>query len=144
MRKVKILISSLFVFMLASFAFAYDGDVLSGECIGQLSRKEFMEEVSDPDEAEEMFESSMDGFDLIKFYQVTEDNLDEEDYQLMSDVQDYIVDNYDFNNKDCFLHLIKRGDIDDGLDGWMVFSHYSSSASSDFLHYIYYFAIAME
>lgn len=140
MRKLKVFISVLLFVLVASSAFAYDGSVY-GDSIGKFSRKEFIETASDSDYAKELIETATDGADLERFYNVNEDNLDEEDYELLNDLETYIMDNYKVRNKDCFFHIIMRGETKKGWDGWMTMTHYSDSASSKFFHYIYYFAV---
>ncbi len=140
MRKVKVLISVLLVMLGSSFVFAYDGSVF-GDSIGKFSRKEFIETASDMDYARELVETATDYSDIVRFYNVNEDNLDEEDYELLGDLEEYIMDTYNVRNRDCFFHIIMRGETEDGWDGWMTMTHYSDSASSNFYHYIYYFAV---
>ena len=140
MRKSKVLISVLLFVLVASSAFAYDGTVY-GDSIGKFSRKEFIETASDLDYARELVETATDGAEIERFYNVNEDNLDEEDLELINDVEAYISDTYKVRNRDCFFHVIVRGETPNGWDGWMIMTNYSESASSEFFHYIYYFAV---
>ena len=140
MRKSKVLISVLLFVLVASSAFAYDGTVY-GDSIGKFSRKEFIETASDLDYARELVETATDGAEIERFYNVNEDNLDEEDLELINDVEAYISDTYKVRNRDCFFHVIVRGETPNGWDGWMIMTNYSDSASSEFFHYIYYFAV---
>ena len=140
MRKSKVLISVLLFVLVASSAFAYDGTVY-GDSIGKFSRKEFMEAASDDEYARELVETATDGAEIERFYNVNEDNLDEEDLELINDVEAYISDTYKVRNRDCFFHVIVRGETPNGWDGWMIMTNYSESASSEFFHYIYYFAV---
>ena len=140
MRKSKVLISVLLFVLVASSAFAYDGTVY-GDSIGKFSRKEFMETASDLDYAKELVDTATDGAELERFYNVNEDNLDEEDLELINDVEAYISDTYKVRNRDCYFHIIVRGETPNGWDGWMIMTNYSESASSEFFHYIYYFAV---
>ena len=140
MRKIKILISVLLVMLASSFAFAYDGTVY-GDSVGRFSRKEFMETASNLNYARELVETSIDDAELERFYNVNEDNLDEEDLELISDIETYIFDTYKVRNRDCYFHIVVRGETKNGWDGWMIMSNYSDSASSKFFHYIYYFAV---
>jgi len=140
MRKVKVLLSALLVLMVSSFAFAYDGTVY-GDSFGKFSRKEFMEAASDDEYARELVETATDGAEIERFYNVNEDNLDEEDLELINDVEAYISDTYKVRNRDCYFHIIVRGETPNGWDGWMIMTNYSESASSEFFHYIYYFAV---
>ena len=140
MRKSKVLISVLLFVLVASSAFAYDGTVY-GDSIGKFSRKEFIETASDLDYARELVETATEGAELERFYNVNEDNLDEEDLELINDVEAYISDTYKVRNRDCFFHVIVRGETPNGWDGWMIMTNYSDSASSEFFHYIYYFAV---
>ena len=140
MRKVRVLISVLLVMLGSSFAFAYDGTVY-GDSIGKFTRKEFIDTASDSDYARELVESATDGADIERFYNVNEDNLDAEDYELLGDLETYILDTYKVRNRDCFFHIIVRGETANGWDGWLTMTHYSDSASSNFYHYIYYFAV---
>ena len=126
--------------LVASSAFAYDGTVY-GDSIGKFSRKEFIETASDLDYARELVETATDGAEIERFYNVNEDNLDEEDLELINDVEAYISDTYNVRNRDCFFHVIVRGETPNGWDGWMIMTNYSESASSEFFHYIYYFAV---
>lgn len=82
--------------LVTSSAFAYDGSVY-GDSIGKFLRKEFIETASDSDYAKELIETATDGADLERFYNV--DNLDEEDYELLNDLETYIIDNYKVRNK---------------------------------------------
>ncbi len=138
MRKLKVLIASLLLFMGSSLAFAYDGSVF-GDTFGKYSRREFIDLASDMDYAKELVETATDDADILRFYNVNDDNLDEEDLDLIEGLEDYIFDNYSVKNKSCYFHVIVRGETDDGWDGWMVLSHYSDSA--DFYHYVYYFEV---
>ena len=140
MRKSKVLISVLLFVLVASSAFAYDGTVY-GDSIGKFSRKEFIETASDLYYARELVETATDGAEIERFYNVNEDNLDEEDLELINDVEAYISDTYKVRNRDCFFHVIVRGETPNGWDGWMIMTNYSESASSEFFHYIYYFAV---
>ena len=140
MRKVKVLLSAILVLMTSTFTFAYDGTVF-GDSFGKFSRKEFMETASDLDYARELVETATDGAELERFYNVNEDNLDEEDLELINDVEAYISSTYKVRNRDCFFHVIVRGETSNGWDGWMIMTNYSDSAASPFFHYIYYFAI---
>ena len=140
MRKSKVLISVLLFVLVASSAFAYDGTVY-GDSIGKFSRKEFIETASDLDYARELVETATDGAEIERFYNVNEDNLDEEDLELINDVEAYISDTYKVRNRDCYFHIIVRGETPNGWDGWMIMTNYSDSAASKFFHYIYYFAV---
>lgn len=96
MRKLKVFISVLLFVLVTSSAFAYDGSVY-GDSIGKFLRKKFIETASDSDYVKELIETATDGADLERFYNV--DNLDEEDYELLNDLETYIMDNYKVRNK---------------------------------------------
>ncbi|MDR2501057.1 MAG: hypothetical protein LBD37_08275 [Treponema sp.] len=46
---------------------------------------------------------------------------------MVNDTVEYISENFQVNNGDGFSRIVKRGDTDRGLDGWLL-SHYLVSA----------------
>ncbi len=138
---LKKMLLGLLLSVLAVSLFAYDGSVVGGPD-GELSRKDFIESCSDGEQMYTIVATYAQGREILRFSNVNEDNMDEEDVALLNDVLAYIVDTYGVQNRQCYSHIVKRGDIDGGFDGWLVLSHYSASASDKWFNYIYYFALA--
>ncbi len=134
-------LAALLLSVAAGVVFAYDGTVVGGKD-GEFSRKEFIEAAADMDQIYSVVETFAQGAEILRFYNVNEDNMDEEDVSFFNDVTAYIKDKYTVKNRDGYSHIVVRGETQDGTDGWLILSHYSASASDKWFHYIYYFEIA--
>jgi hypothetical protein len=132
--------ASLFLLACAAHQlFAYDGDAVGGYD-GNFSRYNFIQQASNMDTARQVVRNlfgNRGGID--KLFLIGEDDVDEEDVQMLNDLEGYIPTQYGLDNGDAYSYAIKRGDTNNGGDGWVVFSHYLNS--SGWFHYVYYFSI---
>lgn len=123
--------------------FAYDGTIIGG-IDGSFSRFEFIQQASYVNTAKKILQSVVDEFGgtITKFFLIDEDSVDPEDVQLISDVEDFIVDEEGLYDKAAYSYVIIR-DSDDYTyeDGWVIMTHFLNS--SGFLHYLYYFSRAL-
>lgn len=141
---MKKLVAVLAGLLIAAMAFAYDGTLVGG-ADGTFSRADWKEAVSDPSVGRDVLDQSFSEYDNVtvnKYFQVTDDNADEEDLQVISDLEEYITSEYGLKNKTGYSHLIFRSVSDNSVDGWLIFSHYSKS--NGFLHYVYYFSVDVQ
>jgi hypothetical protein len=127
----------LFVFI-AVFAFPYDGTAVGGYD-GSISRYNFIQQASNIDLARNTIKGFGNNIKINKLFQITENDVDEEDVDFLNNQVAFILRNFNVNNGDAFSYAVKRGNANNGWDGWVVFSHYSSSQG--WLHYLYYFSI---
>ena len=126
-----------FYFFFSAALFAYDGTTYGGYD-GSFSRYQFIQQASDIDLAR----NAVNGFGKVridKLFRITEDDVDEEDVEFINNQEAFILRNFKVAGGDAFSYAVKRGDTANGWDGWVVFSHYSSSQG--WLHYLYYFSI---
>ena len=130
----------LLICLVATGAFAYDGTIYGGYD-GSFSRYSFIQQCQDGSAARSVVDA-LKPTSVDKFFQVTEDNADQEDVQLIEDVWKYICNNYKVNDKDAFSHIVVRTQSDEQMDGWVVLTHCSESAQEPVLHYIYYFSVS--
>ena len=77
-----------------------------------------------------------------KCFQITEDNVDEEDIKMMTNLQNCIVEKYNVQDRDSYESFVFRSVDETSMDGWFVFSHYSESATDKWFHYIFYFSVS--
>jgi hypothetical protein len=117
---------------------SYDGDIFGGYD-GSFSRYTFIQGASNIDLARGVLRNaSGNNVRIDKLFSIGEDNVDEEDVQMLNDLESYIFTHYRIENGDAFSYFVKRGDTNNGADGWIVFSHYLNS--SGWFHYLYYFS----
>jgi hypothetical protein len=127
----------LFVFLAVS-VFPYDGTATGGYD-GSFSRYNFIQQASNIDLARNLVQGLGNNIRIDKLFQITEDGVDEEDVEFINNQEAFILRNFNVKNGDAFSYAVKRGDTNNGWDGWVVFSHYSSSQG--WLHYLYYFSV---
>jgi hypothetical protein len=124
----------------SGFCFSYDGSIQGGHD-GVFTRYNFIQQASDIATARNILQGRGAGnaVKINKLFLIGADDVDEEDVQMVNDTVEYISENFQVNNGDGFSYIVKRGDTDRGLDGWLLFSHYLHSQG--WFHYIYYFEI---
>jgi hypothetical protein len=137
-RRIKILIALAVLVFFSIPLFAYDGTLFGGHD-GNFTRYAWIQQASSLDVARSVVDVHRGTYNIDKLFSLGEDDVDTEDVQVINDLEAYILDNYSVGNGDGFSHLVKRGDLNSGFDGWVVFSHYSSSQG--WLHYLYYFSV---
>ena len=139
MKNLKYIIIYLCCFLFFGLMlFAYDGTIYGGYD-GSFSRREFIQQASDEELAYSIIEE-MNPKEVIKFFNVNEDTLDEEDAQLIDDVDTYVEDNYEVKHRDAYSFVVIRSHDGNYMDGWVVLLHYSQGAAYPYYHYIYYFS----
>jgi hypothetical protein len=125
--------------MIVSGAYAYDG-TLWGGYDGNFTRYNYIQQASDINLARSVLRGRFGNNITIRtIFSIGEDDVDEEDVQVINDISAYIGRNFRVSNGDAFSYAVKRGNTNNGWDGWVVFSHYSSSQG--WIHYLYYFEI---
>jgi hypothetical protein len=125
--------------VVSSASFAYDGDVYGGYD-GNFTRYEFIQQASDISLADNVLRTGAgENVQIEKLFQITEDDVDEEDVQMLNDLVQFISQEYDLEDGDTYSYMVKRGETSNGVDGWIVFSHLNSNG---WLHYMYYFLIS--
>lgn len=136
MKKLLVL---LFVSLLTTGLFAYDGTVYGG-VDASFPRSAWLEQASSLQTARSIAveELKKDNLKLTKFYQVTEANADDEDNQVLDDIEDFIDEEYGAKNRNGYSHLVIRSKSDDVVDGWIIFSHYTNKEG--FAHFTFYFS----
>jgi len=128
------------VFLTASSVlFAYDGEIYGGYD-GHFSRYQFIQQASDITLAENVLRGGAGELAQIDtLFQITEDDVDEEDVQMLNDLVKFISQEYELADGDAYSYMVKRGQTDISVDGWIVFSHLNAKG---WFHYIYYFAMS--
>jgi hypothetical protein len=135
----KYLICLVLIVFVAASIFGYDGTVWGGYD-GNFTRYNFIQQASNIDLAMNVLYGRFgNNIRIETLYSMGEDDVDTEDVQMMNDNEAYILKNFRINNGDAYSYAVKRGQTSRGWDGWVIFSHYSSSQG--WLHYIYYFEI---
>ena len=140
----KIAFAVVFCVAAAVSAFAIDeDDILACEYLGQIDEEDLEAELEDVEAIQAMFEAGLgEAFNVDKFFQITADNADDEDYEFIDVLEAYIDDEYYLEDSDCFMAEALRDMTDTALDGWITFSLYSEEEG--FSHYLYYFAVSMK
>jgi hypothetical protein len=136
--KIKAVYATLFFIFLCTPLFSYDGTVYGGSD-GNFTRYSWIQQASTLDLARSAVNSNRGNFSIDKLFSIGEDDVDMEDVQIINDIEAYILENFRVGNGDAFSHIVKRGNLNRGWDGWVVLSHYSSSQG--WLHYLYYFSL---
>ena len=138
-KKIKILVVSIVLILFSIPLFAYDG-TLYGGYDGTFSRFAWTQEAGSLDLAEDIISNYLrDKENIDKLFSIGEEDADDEDIQVITDLEVYLQDNFHISNGDGFSYVIKRGDLNRGWDGWLVLSHFSGLQG--WLHYMYYFSI---
>jgi hypothetical protein len=136
----KILVLAVVFTFLSVSVFAYDGAVVGGYD-GNFTRYNFIQQASNINVARSVISGFGNTVQIEKLFSIGEDDVDEEDVEMITNQEAFILGNFHVNNGDAFSYAVKRGDLANGFDGWVVFSHYSSSQG--WLHYIYYFSLSV-
>lgn len=142
-KRILALAAVMIIGLANAFALSEDNTVV--EKLGNLSRSEFEETMNDTTEDEwiEVIGESMgEESSITSFYQVTDENLDEEDEEMLDFVEKNLKKNYGVTKNDAFISMVIR-DINiakSSLDGWMVLTHYDGKK---YLHYPFYFALSL-
>ena len=137
-KLVKIIALVLALTFLGVPLFAYDGTVFGGPD-GNFTRYNWIQQASSLEVARSIVNVHRGNFSIERLFSIGEDDVDMEDVQVINDIEAYMLNNYRVGNGDAFSHIIKRGDLARGFDGWVVLSHYSSTQG--WLHYLYYFSV---
>ncbi|MDR0610168.1 MAG: hypothetical protein LBG58_08675, partial [Planctomycetaceae bacterium] len=137
--KYLLAIGVLFILITPNVIFAYDGDVFGGYD-GNFTRYAFIQQASDINLARNVLRNAFGTNTRIeKLFSIGEDDVDEEDVQMINDLEAYIPTQYRLENGDAYSYTVRRGETNNGFDGWIVFSHYLNS--NGWYHYVYYFSI---
>jgi len=136
--KVRYLVAVVVFIFLSVPVFAYDG-TKAGGADGNFTRYNWIQQVSSIELARTVVEAYRQNYRIDKLFVIGEDDVDMEDVQVINDMEAHIRNNFRVNNGDAFSYVVKRGDLNRGWDGWVVFSHYSSSQG--WLHFLYYFSL---
>jgi hypothetical protein len=124
--------------LIVSGAYAYDGTVWGGHD-GNFTRYNFIQQASNINLARNVLRGVIGNASIQKFYSIGENDVDQEDVDVINNIEAYIGKNFRINNGDGFSYVVKRGNTNGGWDGWLVFSHYSTSQG--WYHYLYYFEV---
>ena len=136
----KLVFMFLFIFISTNL-FPYDGTLLGGYD-GNMTRFQFIQEANDIALAQDLILDQVQrGQRLERFFLIGPDDVDEEDVLMINNHIAYLQQNFRINNGDAFAYIVMRSFFNNnsGGDGWLVYSHYSSSQG--WLSCIYYFLI---
>ena len=140
--KMKGLILAVLLIAIPICGFAYDGTLIGGFG-GNLTRYSFIQQFSSIEflrsDLRDVFGNNVR---IEQMVQITENDVDEEDVQMINDHAAYIQRNFRVSDGDVYSYFVRRtthaGNV--WTDGWAVYSHYS--ASQGWLRYLYYFKVA--
>ena len=137
--KGKVLVLMAVIIFLPSLVFAYDGTAWGGYD-GNFTRYSYIQQASDINLARDALRGRFgNNIRIDKLFSIGEDEVDPEDVEMIRNQETFILRNFRVANGDAFSYAVKRGDVGEGIDGWIIFSHYSSTQG--WLHYLYYFLI---
>lgn len=132
----------------AAFADSSDYESFDVECVGNMTRKEFSQELDDMGDSgvrkmlEETLEDEEIDISIKKFKLLSTKDVTDEIEQMHIAIEDEIPSNVKKN--DVFVSfIVNELDYDDySMDGWFVFSHYISE--DDIYSYIYYYKVVFD
>ncbi len=139
-KKVFAILSLATVF--AFGAFAYDGTVFTSEILDAFSSTDFDDIIGSDAFEQALYESlceEVDG-DVDKFFSITMDSIDEEDWDVIDGVEDYIDDHFSYSNGSTLATGVLRNKSVYGADGWYIVSNFSNRKG--WTHYMFYFHVA--
>ncbi len=146
MRAIKICILSIILALCSSLAFAFEKDYTITQYLGEMEYEQFLQamQILSGEQILSLFSMGLEQgdenpFKVTKFASITEDNADDEDYELVDYVESYLEDEEFIDENDGYLVLVFRTMLEDAIDGWMVLTHYCEE--EDYTHYIYYFCL---
>ena len=120
--------------------FAYDGTVIESTKLGSYDENIFVKAVSDDSQmVRNLLKEAFPNNPVNLVYQLKYENLDDDNRQIITDIENYILGQYKLNDKDTFFHIIMKDNTKSLADGWVIYSNYSKS--HNFAHIIYYFSL---
>ena len=136
----KCIIAAILFVTIPVFAFSYDGTVLGGQD-GNMTRFNWNQQISLQLARSSLTEVFGKNVQIVSLFQITEDDMDNEDIQMINDHWIYLQRNFRVNNGDAFSYLIKRTSHSGNVwtDGWVLFSHYTTREG--WLSYLFYFEV---
>lgn len=140
-KKLLLLVLLLFSFVLLPAQSDFSESVFYSDFYETTTRFDFMNfyQSMSMDDIVYFISSIFEGASLENCFQITEDNIDEEDWEMVSNLQIYITQNFDLEDRDSYDSIIIRSADDISFDGWVVFTHFSETATDKWFHYIFYF-----
>ena len=140
----KIFLLVLLIFAVAILPAQTDYSNYYPEFFKSMSRYDFINFFQSccMDEIVYMVAEIFEDLQVDKCFQITEDNVDEEDMKMMANLQNCIVEKYNVQDRDSYESFVFRSVDETSMDGWFVFSHYSESATDKWFHYIFYFSVS--
>jgi hypothetical protein len=128
------------LFSVSLTVYAQNGfDVLTSEYTGNYTNHQFQSEVADVDLVRSTFQQNA-GSDIVieRFFQISDEDEDAED----ASVVNWVINNevpVRPDDGDCFMVEILRGETERGVDGWDIFTRYSSI--NGWSYFLYYFSV---
>ena len=138
---LKKMLAGLLLPLFALSLFALDSSVIGGRD-GELSRKAFAKACSDEEQMYSIVEVYARGAEIRQFSRLDAGRLGAGDAALLAELTAYIEGKYDVKDQDCYTHIVRKGGLEDGYEGWLVLSNYSASSKDRWSNCIYYFVIA--
>lgn len=139
-RNLKFITLLIVLLLSASCAFAYDGTVVGGQD-GIFERSEWISQASNINLIRMHLADIYEDWNLNKLYQITGDNADDEDYEIIDALESYIEDEYGISDNLGYSHVVLRTSKTNSEDGWFILTHYSKSEG--YLHYIFYYSVSV-
>ena len=138
-KKSFLVLAALSIFSFA--AFAYDGTVFSCEILDAYTSSEFEKIIGSDAFEQALYENICEDIDgtVDKFFAITQSSSDDEDMDVISGVEDYIDEKYNYSNGSTLATGIVRNKTRKDSDGWYVVSNYSDD--DGWTHYMFYFHV---
>ncbi len=134
-------LAAVMIFAIASASAIDQSNFMYSECIGEASQEEFaetFEEITE-DYFLSMLEMSLGNEASIEeFYQLTGDSCTDEEKDMISTVEDYLIEKEAIDNNEIYMVMaIRNVDvINSSMGVWLIFTHCADEV--DFTHYAYF------